>query len=127
MEKCIIITLQGRKLSKLNIREDIMSPAKIKLLLSITIFSSLCAVSQVSQSVGNLSVTKEVNLKASPNAVLPIPIIAYVSTISVIESGLGMPKVEWLSTFDVNNVSNEKAIEAIAGIYDVGLNNLANQ
>lgn len=172
-----------------------MSPGKFKLLLMIFAFASLCTLSQVSMSVGNLSVSKEVNLKASPKTVwkmignfnkvdawipivvdtqlktgngvkpgdirvlildngiklteklliysdtkktytysiteannkteLHIPIMDYVSTISVTELDVGMSKVEWRSTFNANNVSDEKAIEAVASVYDASLNNLA--
>ncbi len=166
-----------------------MYPCKIKSLLMVVTFSSLCAISQVSLSVGNLSVTKEVSLNASPNTVWkmiggfneldvwhpvvvdsilksgdgikpgdirvlslgngakiteklvvysdarktytyaitesPLPVMDYVSTISVTESDSGMSKVEWSSTFNANNAADEKAIEAITGVYDAGLSNLA--
>ncbi len=169
-----------------------MSPDKFKLLLMTLVFASLCALSQVSMSVGNLSVTKEVNLKASSKTVwkmigdfneadvwipivvdsklkagegvepgdirellldngiklteklviysdakktytyaiteaeteLQIPIMDYVSTIRVTELDVGMSKVEWMSTFNANNVPDEKAIETVASVYDAGLNNL---
>jgi len=182
-------TLQGRKLSMINIMENTMNPGKTKLFLMIAAFATLCAISQVSLSVGNLSVIKEVNLNASPDTVWkmvggyngldvwhpvvvgsklksgngikpgdvrelslgngekiteklviysddkktytyaitesPLPVMDYVSTITVTESDNGMSKVEWSSTFNANNATDEKAIEAITGVYDAGLNNLA--
>jgi polyketide cyclase/dehydrase/lipid transport protein len=54
----------------------------------------------------------------------PLPVMDYVSTITVSESEGGMSKVEWKSTFNANNAPDDKAIEAIAGVYDAGLNNL---
>lgn len=55
----------------------------------------------------------------------PLPVMDYVSTITVTESDGGMSNVEWKSTFNANNAPDETAIETIAGIYDAGLNNLA--
>ncbi len=166
-----------------------MNSGKLRLFVILAAFSVLCTVSQVSQSVGNLNVVKEVSLKASPNTVWkmvggfneldvwhpvvidsilktgeglhpgdireislgngakiteklviysasnmtytyaitesPLPVMDYVSTITVKEAGAGMSKVEWSSTFNANNAPDEKAIETITGVYDAGLNNLA--
>jgi polyketide cyclase/dehydrase/lipid transport protein len=54
----------------------------------------------------------------------PLPVMDYVSTISVFEAEDGMSKVEWKSTFNANDAPDDKAVETIAGIYDAGLNNL---
>lgn len=161
----------------------------VKSILMVAALSSLCILPQMAMSVGNLTVTKEINLNASPVTVWkmiggfneldvwhpvvigsqlevgegekpgdirilslgngakiteklvvysdtnktytyaitesPLPVADYVSTISVIKSDSGMSKVEWSSTFNANNAPDEKAIDAIAGVYDAGLKNLA--
>jgi polyketide cyclase/dehydrase/lipid transport protein len=55
----------------------------------------------------------------------PLPVMDYVSTITVTKADDGKSTVEWKSTFNANNAPDEKAIETIAGVYDAGLNNLA--
>ena len=166
-----------------------MDPKIIKAIFMATIISSLCALSQVVMSVGSLSVTKEINLKASATTVWKmiggfneldvwhpvvvdsqlesgegirpgdirvlslangekiteklvvysdvkktytyaitestLPVMDYVSTISVTDSGSGMSKVEWSSTFNASHATDEKAIETINSVYDAGLKNLA--
>lgn len=54
----------------------------------------------------------------------PLPVMDYVSTITVSGSEAGKSIVEWKSTFNANNAPDEKAVETIAGVYDAGLNNL---
>lgn len=54
----------------------------------------------------------------------PLPVMDYVSTITVSESPEGMAKIEWASTFNANNAPDMKAVEAITGVYEAGLNNL---
>jgi polyketide cyclase/dehydrase/lipid transport protein len=166
-----------------------MNINRFKAVFMVITLSFLCGLSQTAMSVGNLTVTKEVSLKASPATVWkmiggfnaldvwhpvvvdsqlevgegikpgdirilslgngaeiteklvvysdvkktytyaitesPLPVMDYVSTISVSESESGMSKVEWSSTFNANNAPDEKAIETIAGVYDAGLSNLA--
>jgi polyketide cyclase/dehydrase/lipid transport protein len=55
----------------------------------------------------------------------PLPVMDYVATISVSDSGSGKSKVQWSSTFNANKAPDDKAIQTIAGVYDAGLNNLA--
>lgn len=55
----------------------------------------------------------------------PLPVMDYVSTITVTKGDDGKSIVEWKSTFNANNAPDEKAVETIAGVYDAGLNNLA--
>jgi Polyketide cyclase / dehydrase and lipid transport len=166
-----------------------MNLSKAKYPLILVVFSSLCIFSHLSLSVGNLSVSKEINLNASPDTVWkmigdfndfdvwhpvvvgselktgvgvepgdirilflgngtkiteklvvyskakktytyaitesPLPVMDYVSTISVSNSGEGKSKVEWSSTFNANNAPDDKAIETIVAVYDAGLKNLA--
>lgn len=54
----------------------------------------------------------------------PLPVADYVSTISVSAAADGKSIVTWSSSFDANGASDEDAVNAIAGIYDAGLNNL---
>jgi len=166
-----------------------MNLKKIKAILVVVVLSSLCVLPQTALSIGNLSVSKEVFLNASPTTVWkmvggfngldvwhpvvvdsqlesgegikpgdtrvlsladgakiteklvvysdvkktytyaitasPLPVIDYVSTITVSKSDAGMSKVEWTSTFNANNATDAKALEVITGVYDAGLNNLA--
>ena len=55
----------------------------------------------------------------------PLPVMDYVSTISVSKTKSGKSRVEWKSTFNAINAPEAKAIETIAGVYIAGLNNLA--
>jgi Polyketide cyclase / dehydrase and lipid transport len=168
--------------------ENIMRLNLYKIFLVVTAVSSLCAVSELAMSVGRLSVTKEVSLKAKTDTVWKmiggfnefdvwhpivvdsvlklgegvkpgdtrvlsldngskiteklvvysnfkktytyaitkssLPVMDYVSTITVSESHSGMSKVKWSSTFNANNASDDKAIETIASVYEAGLKNL---
>lgn len=54
----------------------------------------------------------------------PLPVADYVSTISVTAAADGKSTVTWSSSFDAKDASDEDAVNAIAGIYDAGLNNL---
>lgn len=54
----------------------------------------------------------------------PLPVMDYVSTVTVSEANDGKSKVEWKATFNSNNAPDEKAVETMAGIYDAGLGNL---
>jgi len=54
-----------------------------------------------------------------------LPVVSYKSTISVKSISDNETKVTWSSAFSADGVSNEDAINAIASVYDSGLNNLA--
>ena len=54
----------------------------------------------------------------------PLPVADYISTISVSPAADGKSTVTWRSSFDANGVTDDEAVNAIAGIYDAGLNNL---
>ncbi|MGI9492977.1 MAG: SRPBCC family protein [Geminicoccaceae bacterium] len=56
----------------------------------------------------------------------PLPISDYVSTIGVTESGDGAT-ITWSSEFNAAGVSDEEALELMAGIYRAGLDALEGQ
>jgi len=72
---------------------------------------------EVSRDDANRSYTYEI--KESP-----LPVSGYVSTISVTPAADGKATVKWTSSFDAKDASDEDAVNAIAGVYDAGLNNL---
>jgi len=55
----------------------------------------------------------------------PLPVTNYVATIEVNETSQGKTVVKWYSTFDAAGAPDDKAREAILGIYDAGLQKIA--
>ena len=55
----------------------------------------------------------------------PLPVKNYVATIELSAAGPGKTRVKWSSTFDADGAPDDKAKEAILGIYDAGLGKLA--
>ena len=55
----------------------------------------------------------------------PLPVKNYVATIEVNEAPQGRTVVKWYSTFDAAGAPDDKAREAILGIYDAGLQKVA--
>ena len=55
----------------------------------------------------------------------PLPVKNYVAAIELSAAGEGKTRVKWSSTFDADGAPDEKAKEAILGIYDAGLTKLA--
>ena len=55
----------------------------------------------------------------------PLPVRNYVATIEVNETPQGGTIVKWHSTFDAAGAPDDKAREAILGIYDAGLRKVA--
>ena len=55
----------------------------------------------------------------------PLPVKNYVATLQVREAAGGKSLIHWRSTFDAAGAPDEKAREAILGIYDVGLKKAA--
>ena len=55
----------------------------------------------------------------------PLPVKNYVATIEVNETPQGKTIVKWYSTFDASGAPDDKAREAILGIYDAGLKKIA--
>jgi mxaD protein len=55
----------------------------------------------------------------------PLPVKNYVATIELSAAGSGKTRIKWSSTFDADGAPDEKAKEAILGIYDAGLGKLA--
>jgi hypothetical protein len=51
----------------------------------------------------------------------PLPVKNYVSVIRLTPAGDGKTLMKWSSTFDASGASDDKAKEAIGGIYDAGL------
>lgn len=56
----------------------------------------------------------------------PLPIADYASTMAVSENGDGAT-VTWSSSYNANGVSDEEALELMAGIYRAGLDELKGQ
>ncbi|MDH3659340.1 MAG: SRPBCC family protein [Alphaproteobacteria bacterium] len=56
----------------------------------------------------------------------PLPIADYQSTMAVAENGDGAT-VTWSSSYHANGVSDEEALELMAGIYRAGLDQLKGQ
>jgi hypothetical protein len=55
----------------------------------------------------------------------PLPVKNYVAAIELSAAGEGKTRVKWSSTFDADGAPDDKAKEAILGIYDAGLTKLA--
>jgi len=55
----------------------------------------------------------------------PLPVKNYVATIELSAAGEGKTRVKWSSTFDAEGAPDDKAKEAIQGIYDAGLGKLS--
>ena len=55
----------------------------------------------------------------------PLPVKNYVATIELKPAANGRTLIKWHSTFDANGASDDKAKEAILGIYDSGLAKVA--
>jgi mxaD protein len=55
----------------------------------------------------------------------PLPVKNYVATLQVRAAPGGKSQIQWRSTFEAAGVSDEKAREAILGIYDAGLTKIA--
>lgn len=55
----------------------------------------------------------------------PLPVKNYVATLQVSDAADGKSRVRWSSTFDAAGAPDEKAREAILGIYDAGLQKVA--
>lgn len=55
----------------------------------------------------------------------PLPVKNYVATIELHPAAAGKTLVKWTSTFDAAGAPDDKAKEAIEGIYDAGLTRLA--
>ncbi|MCJ2135860.1 SRPBCC family protein [Methylobacterium sp. J-026] len=56
----------------------------------------------------------------------PLPVTDYHSTIMVAKAGTGS-KVTWTGTFKAKGAPDDKAKEAIAGVYEAGLKGLADK
>ena len=54
----------------------------------------------------------------------PLPVSNYTATIRVKEDGEGKTTVEWSSEFEAKGAAENEAMDVIAGIYQVGLDNL---
>jgi len=54
----------------------------------------------------------------------PLPVKNYVAAIELSAAGEGKTRVKWSSTFDAEGAPDDKAKEAILGIYDAGLGKL---
>lgn len=57
----------------------------------------------------------------------PLPVEGYVATLSVADNGDGSATVRWAARFEPAGAPAEVAIEALEGIYDSGLNSLADR
>ena len=55
----------------------------------------------------------------------PLPVKNYVATIELSETADGKTRMKWHSTFDADGAPDDKAKEAILGIYDAGLAKVA--
>ena len=55
----------------------------------------------------------------------PLPVKNYVAAIELSAAGEGKTRIKWSSTFDADGAPDDKAKEAILGIYDAGLGKLA--
>ena len=55
----------------------------------------------------------------------PLPVKNYVATIELSTTADGKTRVKWHSTFDADGAPDDKAKEAILGIYDAGLGKVA--
>ena len=55
----------------------------------------------------------------------PLPVKNYVATIELAAAADGRTLIKWYSTFDAQGVPDDKAKEAILGIYDAGLAKVA--
>ena len=55
----------------------------------------------------------------------PLPVKNYVATIELKPASDGKTLIKWHSTFDANGAPDDKAKEAILGIYDAGLAKVA--
>lgn len=54
----------------------------------------------------------------------PLPVSNYTATIRVKEDGEGKTTVEWSSEFEAKGAAENEAMDVIAGIYQVGFDNL---
>ena len=54
----------------------------------------------------------------------PLPVDNYLSKMAVKEVGSGQCEVSWSSTFDPKGASEQQAVEAIEGIYEMGFEGL---
>lgn len=61
----------------------------------------------------------------------PLPVKNYLATLAVTPTTDGKSRIVWKSTFDADGATDDKAIEIIGGIFDIGLakavNNFAKQ
>ena len=57
----------------------------------------------------------------------PLPVEGYVSTVTVADQGDGTATVRWSASFEPAGAPADVAVEAIQGIYDSGLNSLADR
>ena len=57
----------------------------------------------------------------------PLPVEGYVSTVTVADHGDGTATVRWSAVFEPAGAPADVAVEAIEGIYDSGLNSLADR
>ena len=57
----------------------------------------------------------------------PLPVEGYVSTVTVADNGDGSSTVRWSARFEPAGAPADVAVEAIEGIYDSGLNSLADR
>jgi mxaD protein len=55
----------------------------------------------------------------------PLPVKNYVATIELSAAPEGKTRIKWYSTFDAHGAPDDKAREAIQGIYDAGLAKVA--
>lgn len=56
----------------------------------------------------------------------PLPVKNYVATIELSAAGAGKTLIKWSGKFDASGAPDDKAKEAILGIYDVGLAKVAS-
>lgn len=56
----------------------------------------------------------------------PLPVSNYASSITVTDNGTNGTIVTWSSSFNAAGASDEDAAKAIRGVYQAGLNNLAD-
>ncbi len=71
----------------------------------------------LSHSDGSRSYSYEINQG-------PLPVMDYVSSVTVSSMGEMTSRVVWESTFDEKGVSSQEAVDVITGVYDAGLDAL---
>lgn len=57
----------------------------------------------------------------------PLPVEGYVATLAVADGGDGTSTATWSARFEPAGAPEDVAVEAVGGIYDAGLNSLADR